>query len=944
MTGYRTNERGYGRLLVVLGMVLLFAAPAFSQVEGTITGRAEDSSGALIPGVEVTISSPAMIGGSRTVVTDERGSYRFTLLAIGTYRVSFALPGFKTLNIDGVIVRGGATSTINGVLEVATVAETITVTSQEPTIDLEEATVAVNWASQKMDDLPFGRDLRGLAQMIPGMRVTTPDIGGTTMGGSTGTRAVTYGRSGGELVSIDGNQWGTVFGDFQSFEEITIETAAKGAESQNAGSRVNMVLKSGSNEFHGAAYGAWQDGSWQSNNVTQELLDKGFVPGNSNFTKYYDYNLDLGGKIIDNRLWFYAAYSRQHAAQFLSGFIWEETGEQAEFYTQLDNPTLKLTYQVTDDMKFDWMAQGNRKWQPLRSGSAFVPAEATQDQNAWTMNGPQMKWTYIISPRQTLDAGFARGGFWWPRLPNGTGIRRTDLNTRQTRGAFLHDYIFPIKWQYNATWSYFADIGGTNNEIKSGFLGTWYKSFREVIGYPNQQLYRYDSTDADAEAGMYFNTPHSVQVFDYPSFTNDLRYYSSWYLNDKITVNRNVTLNLGLRYDRYSSALPEQGNPGTGPFAEKKLFPEDHDFPVYDDWLPRVSLVYDVGGNGRTALKASYGRYLINGREARRVNPAANITKTYNDWDGSIPYVPVEDNLGRISGGSRNRSLDSSLRGSWLDEFTVGAELGLNRDSVFRFNIVRKQDSGGHKTLNLAQPFEAFTDVRYGVDVGRDNILGTSDDGVLEVWSVPRSYPTFGQVIQNTVQVDDDEGKDVYTAFEFTFNKQYSNGWAFLAGYTADYQKRTNNAPLDPNQLLYNWQIPVWNYTANVSGQYELPYGIMYSAVYHATSGLPYQRRTRMRNALGSNVRIVAEGQAGRYPWIKIWDNRVSKTFQMDDRNSIEVILDVFNSLNSSAIRSHVIDNGTNYLKPISPGGIDASAASAILTARIARIGVRWKF
>ncbi len=278
MTGHRTNKRGYGKLLVVLGMVLIFAAPAFSQVEGTITGRAEDASGALIPGVEVAISSPTMIGGSRTIVTDERGTYRFTLLTVGTYRVTFDLPGFKTLNVDGVIVRGGATTTINGVLEVATVAETITVTSQEPTIDLEEATVAVNWASQKMDDLPFGRDLRGLAQMIPGMRVTTPDIGGTTMGGSTGTRGVTYGRSGGELVSIDGNQWGTVFGDFQSFEEITIETAAKGAESQNSGARVSMVLKSGSNEFHGAVYGAWQDGSWQSNNVTQELLDKGYLP------------------------------------------------------------------------------------------------------------------------------------------------------------------------------------------------------------------------------------------------------------------------------------------------------------------------------------------------------------------------------------------------------------------------------------------------------------------------------------------------------------------------------------------------------------------------------------------------------------------------------------------------------------------------------------------
>ncbi len=184
--------------------------------------------------------------------------------------------------------------------------------------------------------------------------------------------------------------------------------------------------------------------------------------------------------------------------------------------------------------------------------------------------------------------------------------------------------------------------------------------------------------------------------------------------------------------------------------------------------------------------------------------------------------------------------------------------------------------------------------------------MGTSDDGVMQARSVPRSHPNFRRVIQHSVQVDEDEGKDVYTAYEFTFNKQYSNGFSFLTGYTADFQKIRNNNPLNPNQLVYNWQIPVWNYTVKMSGQYELPYGLMYSAVYHATSGLPYNRTARMRNALGSNVRIVVEGQAGRYPWIKIWDNRVSKTFELSDRNSIEVMLDVFNTLNSSAIRSHV--------------------------------------
>src|SRR5215475_4169959 len=139
-------------LFSVCVALVLFALPAFpqSQTTGTITGRAQDSSGALIPGVEVTIASPAMIGGARTAVTDETGGYRFTLLPAGTYSVKFALSGFKTINITDVVVTPNATMTINGAMEVASTAEEITVTSQAPVIDLEAATVGVNWDIHKL--------------------------------------------------------------------------------------------------------------------------------------------------------------------------------------------------------------------------------------------------------------------------------------------------------------------------------------------------------------------------------------------------------------------------------------------------------------------------------------------------------------------------------------------------------------------------------------------------------------------------------------------------------------------------------------------------------------------------------------------------------------------------------------------------------------------------
>ena len=143
-----------------------------------------------------------MIGGPRSTVTDAQGAYRFTQLPSGEYRVSFALQGFQTLNIEGVRVTIGSTMTINGTLGIDTVSESITVTSETPTIDLQATTVGVNWDQKQMDDLPYGRGVRGLARLVPGLSPTQFDVGGNTVGGSTTTGARSYGRTGGELSSL----------------------------------------------------------------------------------------------------------------------------------------------------------------------------------------------------------------------------------------------------------------------------------------------------------------------------------------------------------------------------------------------------------------------------------------------------------------------------------------------------------------------------------------------------------------------------------------------------------------------------------------------------------------------------------------------------------------------------------------------------------------------
>src|SRR6478735_259760 len=837
------------RMSVAAALVAMLAAPAWAQQQtGSITGRATDASGAALPGVTVSITSDNLIGGPREAVSDDQGVYRFTLLPGGRYNISFALTGFGTLNVTDVNLGAGSSATVNGKLEISTLQESITVTSQSPTIDLESSKVAVNWDQQKLDELPYSRSLTGLVAMIPGLYATALDVGGSNFGTGSGPTARTFGRAGGGVVSYDGMIWDQTYGDFGTYEEAQITTAAKGADAMNPGVTMNLVVKSGSNKFKGLGSANYQSGDLQSKNVDEELLAKGYAPGTNKFTSYKDFYGELGGPIMKDRLWFYVSHRDASNGQFIPGFVSLADRQQVEFYTKLQDPTAKVTYQITKNNKFEGMIQYGRKWQPYRTASRFIPLESTQNQDSWSRVGPSFKWQSVLSPKSTFEASLQRGGYWWPDIPWDDGVRKTDLATSSgpTRGGFLQTDRTPRRWQYGATYAYFAEIGGRNHELKTGYLG--WRNFSEVenIGYPNQQQYRYRSVAGDLncdEAHNYdgcFTRPDSVLVYDYPNTTASGEWYNSAYFNDRITLSPKLTLNVGVRYDRYSSFLPAQGNTGTGPFATKNIFPYqgENNYPIYTSFVPRVSAVYDLTGQGRIALRTSYGRYTggTSGASANPgpgsadVNPNAIITRTYSNWDGTIPYVPNPANLTSTSGGGTNRSIDQNLKGPYVDEYTAGLDVGLNRSMTVQFNYGYKIDGNGNMSINSALPYDAYTVTTTGVDPGQDNKTGTSDDQVLTVYSVPRTYTGFGQNVERIVQAS---GNNRYHAFGVTFNKQYSNKWSFLTSVDTDYRDLRDNAPRNPNEALYgpgtttgtnygvqNFQFakPSWNYAVRLSG------------------------------------------------------------------------------------------------------------------------------
>jgi hypothetical protein len=945
-------------LVFAAGLFMAGAAPVLGQsTTGTITGRAVDSSGAILPGVAVSITSPQMIGGAREAVTDSLGTYRFTAVPPGVYQVKFQLASFRALMVDGVVVTANATMTVNAPLQVENLAESVTVVSTTPTIDLQSTQVGVNWSEKQMEDLPYGRGIRGLARLVPGLSPTQFDVGGNTVGGSTTTGARSYGRSGGELIKFDGVVWDQFFGDYNTYDQIQVSAAAKGAESQSPGVTLSFLVKSGGNKFSGNYLFAHQSGKFQGNNVTSALRSQGFDPGNNKFTRYNDISLDLGGPILKDKLWFYAAYGYNYSGLLIPGFISIASGEQVEYFTRLDNPTVKLTYQLSRNNKFEITEQLNRKWQPYRNASTFVPMEASQNQIAWTAIGPAFKFTRIMSDRMTFDASFNRSGYWWPDFAWTDDVRKIDVTTTQTRGAFLELRREPARWGWNGTWSWFRTLGKMNHEVKSGFLGYNSQNYVETYGYPNQQIYRYRSVAGETD---YFLHPDSVQVFEYPNNTNAGVVYHSWFANDSVNITPRLTVNAGLRFDHYSSWLPEQGNPGTGPFATARIYPETRGFPVYNAISPRVSAVYDLMGSGRVALKASYGRYAASGSGvsaaagpvASSVNPAATLVSTYTRWDGRIPYTPVAADLASVTGASRDSRLDPGLKGEYLDEYTGGVDLGLWRDTSIRINVVRKRDYRGNKVLNLALPYEAFTDVVNGIDPGRDNIIGTADDKAIQVYSVPRTYPGFGQIRELTVNATDGEGDDRYTAFEATFSKSYSNGWSLLASYSADHRDAKNIDPRNPNEALYGIvsgsnpgvrALPENYQGVRLSGTYELPWQMLVASTFTAQQGEYFNRVVQLRDALGTTQNLTVEGQAGRYDWVKLSDVRFSKSLRFKG-GSFEGMVDVFNLFNSSVVLRRITTNGPNFNKPLSSGGIDAASANPIPAARVFRLSARYRF
>ncbi|MGC4081891.1 MAG: carboxypeptidase-like regulatory domain-containing protein [Vicinamibacterales bacterium] len=272
---------GNARTWLALTM-FLFLLPASTQAQSGFAGIVKDATGGALPGVTVEASSDVLIERTRTVITDGEGQYRLIDLRPGTYALTYSLAGFSTIKRDGVQLPADFVAAVNIEMRVGSLEETLTVTGDAPLVDVQSTGRAQVLTRDVLDAIPTGRSFQSVGQLVVGVTLSRPDVGG--LQAMQQTYFAAHGMaSRNTTVQVDGmmmnstrgdNQVNPYFNDAMS-QEVTYETTGSGADVSAGGVRINMIPREGGNRFSGAGFLAWSDGAWQANNLTQRLKDKG---------------------------------------------------------------------------------------------------------------------------------------------------------------------------------------------------------------------------------------------------------------------------------------------------------------------------------------------------------------------------------------------------------------------------------------------------------------------------------------------------------------------------------------------------------------------------------------------------------------------------------------------------------------------------------------------
>ena len=954
----------------VVSFILITLLPAAIAMAGQgasgagIIGQITDGTGAILPGVTVTATSPALQVPSVTTVTDAQGEYRLTPLPIGVYTVVYELPGFQNLRRENVRLTVGFVAKLDQVLNLGAVAETITVSGASPLVDVTNTSTRTELTSDQLEILPTSRDgVKAFMGQVPGIR-SNLEVGTSSL--TDGVVYRVYGQLGeswnmleGVLASSpDSNGGGGSHFDFNSIEGTRVQTIGSNAEVPRRGILIDAILKSGGNEFHGNAMIYGSSGRFEANNVSDELRAAG-VRGAQKLHTLRDVSGNLGGRIIRNKLWFFGGgrwvgYDRETLDAFY------DDGSPILLNTWMPYHVGKLSYQATPANRFTGfyhVATDNQR----RGASRFVPAESRElVSSPYTIS--KGEWQHVRGNSLVVSA--QSGYYHFDATYSGMGEGKTstiDIGTLRQGGDFLNDgrHRQYIRYHSKAVVSWYKpDLLAGNHDFKGGidFLDSW-------VG----------DAYASRAAGDYqlqFNNgaPFQIATRNTPVDPDNKSVYTGLYFQDNWTLARRLTLSLGARYATDRAFAPEQCR-DAGAFAAARCF-DRIQMNTWHNFVPRLHAAFDLFGDGTTVVKGGWGRFIHFREIITEVQPVAanNLEITTWDWhdlNGNRNYDAGEVNLD--PNGPDFRSLSGFVSGAGAivnpnekppktDQFSATLERELPGNWAVRATGVYARNFDEYRVAEVDRPFSAYSIPVTNRDPGPDGRLGTADDTGQSFTYYEYPASLAARRFTRTTLVNDPAADQSYKTIEVAGSRRLAGGWQFSASYSAtkfnvpftcDHSSGaanfvTRGCPANPNAEI-NTANNTWEWSGKISGAYILPYGITASANYDHRSGNPEARRVLFTGGQTIRSFLMNVEPVGtiRLPNTNLIDIRAAKRFSLGGARSVEARVDVFNVTNTNTVLRRVLQSGATYLLPFTSG---ANASTSIVLPRIVQVGASFNF
>ena len=954
---------------------------AQSSQSASMIGKVVDESGGAMPGVTVTLKSPQLQVPQLTTVTGVDGGYRFPDLPPGTYAVQFELQGFQTAVYTDIRLTVGLVGRVDGTLKIGALNESIEVTGLSPVVDTVNTTGNTTLVQDQLRSIPMGGTMQEMLPLAAGVTMQDkPDVGDSNL--ASRSAIVTYGVVLQTTLDVEGINTVTdhaantaVYFNSFSLEEVQFKTSGNNAEIGFPGVAQVAVLKSGSNTFHGNYRGAYENPNWQNSNVTDALAAQGIRTTNPiTDPGFYEYVFDLGGRVMKDKLWFYGAHSNQAVDQGQVGFVAAPNADgcwfvtcggttPATYHTSLPMLAAKVSYQLSSNTKLIATDMYAVKHLSQNGGSTTVPLPSSRFQRQ-----PQQVWKGEVQRAKNnllVDALFGYGGYHVNYItqpasntigfPNGTDVpgnpSSRELSNSLRYGPSVNPEDRPQnRYEGKAIVTYLPqnEFLGGKHQLKFGTTIDFENAGTKIL---------HDKQAGDYELQFNRGVPSQIVIYNYPfaSSINDL-HSQALYFTDTYTLKR-VTINAGVRWERYHNYYPEQTKEA-GQFAA--LFPArtypEQDVLTWIDTVPRLGAAWDVTGSGKTVVKGSWGMFgdTMGDLYANNFNPNASATNTYQ-WTGPCVVTPFRNNTFNNTSCDVDPAFLASLPGRTPISATGGINSRINPDlaqnRTYEASARVERELIPNVALSGGWVYHRISNLYFNTQINRPYdqwVPATPATPFLDQNGQPLTVYTYPASLVgasfNTLQGMNVPGDrpNVFHSFEVAATKRYSKKWtgstSFWTTKNHVWLTTTNNnaaMPQSPNDDRF----PIndqWDWEARANATYSLPLNVDITGSYRAQSG-QWGQRTQVFTgaALRQGSTTLRMGPYGEFRsnTVQLVNLRLNKSIDVSRSRRFQIDFQVFNLLNSSAVTA------TNYQT-----GSQFGQVTDIVSGRVYRVGAGFTF